>query len=260
MSRDVTAEFLAQSRHAGVFFDFDGTLSEIVSQPEEARPFVGIRELLTTLAERIALVAVVSGRRAADLIQWLGSDIEIWGLHGAETTRGGKVQLAEELKPFVPLMRKVRDECQDAITRMELTGVRVEDKGAVLALHFRNAPDGLWARNRLSQLIAEVTALHGLHSAEGRMVFELRPPVNMSKGGVVIERALSLGLRAVAFVGDDPVDLPAFDALDDLATQGPFTLRVAVSSPEAPTELIERADFVLEGPSGVAAWLRELVR
>lgn len=215
--------------------------------------------MLSALSERVALVAVVSGRRASDLLEWLGSDIEIWGLHGAETARGGQVRLAEELIPFVPLMRKVKEECEEAVRRMELSGVRIEDKGAVLALHFRNAPDGLWARNMLSRLIEELTALHGLTSAEGRMVFELRPPVHLSKGGVVVERALSRGLRAAAFVGDDPVDLPAFDALDDLAAQGVLTLRVAVSSPEAPPELIARADIVLDGPLGVASWLRELV-
>ncbi|MFN2525411.1 MAG: trehalose-phosphatase [Actinomycetota bacterium] len=259
MSDNVMAQFLAHPEQAGVFFDFDGTLSEIVSRPENARPVEGVPDLLRTLAARFALVAVVSGRPASELMEWLGSDgVEIWGLHGAESTREGSVHLAEELKPFVPLMHKVKGECEEAIARMELTGVKLEDKGAILALHFRNAADGTWARNRLAGLIDEVCALHGLRSVEGRMVFELRPPVELSKGRVLIRRALSLDLRAAAFVGDDPVDLPAFDALDDLAAEGVLAVRVAVSSAESPPELIDRADLVLEGPRGVTAWLREL--
>lgn len=251
---------LADPRHTGLFFDFDGTLSEIVSRPEQARPIAGVPQLLSALAAKFALVAVVSGRRAADLLEWFGADgVEIWGLHGAESIREGAVHLAVGLKPFLPMMRKVKSECEAAITRMELTGVKLEDKGAVIALHFRNAPDGLWARNRLSSLVEELAALHGLRSAEGRMVFELRPPIELSKGGVVIERAISRGLRAVAFIGDDPVDLPAFDALDDLAAQGLIAVRIAVSSAEAPPELIDRADEVVEGPRGVASWLRELL-
>ncbi len=251
---------LADPGHTGLFFDFDGTLSEIVSRPEQARPIAGMPQLLSALAGRFALVAGVSGRRAADLLEWFGTDgIEIWGLHGAESIREGTVHLADGLKPFLPMMQKVKTECEAAIARMELTGVKLEDKGAVIALHFRNAPDGLWARNRLASLVEELAALHGLHSAEGRMVFELRPPIELSKGGVVIERAISRGLRVVAFVGDDPVDLPAFDALDDLAAEGLITARIAVSSPEAPPELIDRADVVVEGPRGVATWVRELL-
>jgi trehalose 6-phosphate phosphatase len=60
-------------------------------------------------------------------------------------------------------------------------------------------------------------------------------------------------------VGDDRVDLPGFDALDELAAEGLATLRVAVRSHEAPPELLERADLIIEGPSEVVAWMRTLV-
>jgi trehalose 6-phosphate phosphatase len=83
--------------------------------------------------------------------------------------------------------------------------------------------------------------------------------VEFSKAAVVLERSRELGLRAAAFVGDDRVDLPGFDALDILGDEGVSTLRVAVSSDEAPEELLERADLVLAGPSSVRDWLALLV-
>ena len=90
------------------------------------------------------------------------------------------------------------------------------------------------------------------------MVFELKPPIDFSKADVVRRRTLQTEARAVAFIGDDLVDLPAFQALDDLEADGLSCLRVGVSSDEAPAELLARADLVVQGPRGVVSFLESL--
>jgi trehalose 6-phosphate phosphatase len=97
----------------------------------------------------------------------------------------------------------------------------------------------------------------GLIAHPAKMSVELRPPVEADKGRVVTE--LAAGLDAVCFVGDDRGDLPAFAALADLAAEGVQTLAVAVSSEEAPPELLAAADLVVAGPEGALALLRALV-
>jgi trehalose 6-phosphate phosphatase len=92
---------------------------------------------------------------------------------------------------------------------------------------------------------------------EGRQSLELRPPLPTSKGTVVAEAAA--GLEAACFLGDDHGDLTAFDALDELAESGATTLRVGVRSEEAPEELLDRADLVVDGPEQVVELLRSLV-
>ncbi len=77
---------------------------------------------------------------------------------------------------------------------------------------------------------------------------ELQPPVSFSKRDVVLERSRAEGLKAVCFAGDDVVDLPGYDALDELEDEGLTTLRVAVDSAESPQPLIERADLVVANP------------
>jgi trehalose 6-phosphate phosphatase len=67
------------------------------------------------------------------------------------------------------------------------------------------------------------------------------------------------GRRQVCFLGDDRGDLTAFDALDRMAAEGATVLRVGVDSPEAPAELLERADVVVEGPEGSLRILRGLL-
>ncbi len=252
--------FRSSPATAGLFLDFDGTLSDIVHVPSDARPVPGAAEVLRDLGESFGLVAVVSGRSAHDLLAWLGSDIEIWGVHGAERAVDGSVVLSDRAVPFAELMRRVHDEATEMLAGLGLGGVVLEDKGVMVGLHFRAAIDQDTARRELERVAAELAARHGLIRAGGRLAYELRPPEEFSKAAIVLDRARELGLRAAAFVGDDRVDLPGFDALDLLADEGMATLRVAVNSDEAPPELLERADVVVEGPADTVAFLRGLLR
>ena len=239
----------------GLFLDFDGTLSEVVPVASEARPLEGAGEVLTELARRVGLVAVVSGRSARELVAWLGPEVEIWGVHGAQRALAGAVELSEDARPHAGLMRQVLARAEE---EAEGRGLAVEDKEIVVTLHWRAAPDRERARRAAEEIGARLADRYGLVLAPGRMTLELRPPVELSKAAVVLERARSAGLRAAMFVGDDSVDLPAFDALDELAAQGVAAMRVAVRSEESPPELLERADVVVDGPEGVLALLREM--
>lgn len=246
---------------AGIFLDFDGTLSDIVVIPSDARPHPEAVEVLGSLARSYRNVTIVSGRSAHQLVEWLGPDLDVWGVHGAERSPAGstEVVLSSVAAPFADLMRQVRDEAESAVNDLDLPGVIVEDKAVMIGLHYRAARDQARARAALDRLAGELVDRHGLWRGHGRRAFELRPPVELSKGRVVREVAGENGLTAAVFCGDDVVDLPGFIALDELERQGAVVLRVAVSSDEAPAELMERADLVVEGPTGTIGFLRSLL-
>jgi len=250
MNEELFEAFRSSPETAGIFTDFDGTLSRIVQKPNDARPIEGARDALSRLAKRFAVVSVVSGRSAGDLLEWLGPEIEIWGVHGAETVADGRVVLSERAKPYHELMSRVVDEARRRIDELGIDGVLVEDKTVMVGLHFRAADDVDEARIWLDRTADELVDEFGLQRAAGRLVFELRPPEDFSKEGVVLERARGANLQAVLFAGDDRVDIPAFEALDMLASDGVATVRVAVASDEAPDELLARADVVVDGPEG----------
>jgi trehalose 6-phosphate phosphatase len=258
MDDDRVLPFLEHPESAGLFLDFDGTLSDIAHVPSEARPVPGAREVLERLAARFRLVSIVSGRSAHQLLEWLGPDVEIWGVHGAERTRGGRVVLSDRAAPYSELMDRVKQEARRRLGELGLEGVILEDKGVMLGLHFRAAREQNRAREALDELAEELAQGYGLRRAGGRLAFELRPPIELSKAQVVLHRAREVTLRSVAFVGDDRVDIPGFDALDRLAEEGAWTLRVAVDSSEVPPELIARADVVLDGTPGVLRFLTRL--
>jgi trehalose 6-phosphate phosphatase len=246
------ADLQRNPAHAGLFLDFDGTLSTIVVDPAEARPVAGAVDALHAVGERYGSVAVVSGRPVRFLIEHLelaGRRLHAYGLYGLESAIGDDVVEHPEAAQW----REVVAAAADAAEAVAPDGVGIERKGLSVTLHVRPAPENeAWARHFAEAEAAE----RGLGLYVARLSYELRPPVAVDKGTVVGE--LVQTLEAAAFIGDDRGDLFAFDALDRFAADGGTALKVAVTSPEAPPELIERADEILDGPLAVVAKLREL--
>lgn len=240
-----------------VVTDFDGTLSPIVDDPASAGPIDGAVDALHALAARYGRVAVVSGRPVSFLRDRLELDrrppsrLVLSGLYGIELLEGGRATTDETALRY----RSVVDTVAAAADAAAPPGVGVERKGFSVTLHVRTAPEQAeWA----AAWTAEAATANGLVVHEGRMSFEIRPPIDVDKGTVV--EALVAGRQAACFLGDDYGDLPAFDALDRLtAATGAATLRVAVRSEEAPMALLDRADVVVDGPAGSLALLRSLL-
>ncbi len=109
---------------------------------------------------------------------------------------------------------------------LDAAGLRVEDKGPIVALHWRGAADESGAEALAERIAAEAEGA-GLVTHRGRKVLELRPPVARSTRARRSSRC-SLGSAATAalYAGDDRTDLDAFSALDRLAASG--RLRTAV--------------------------------
>jgi trehalose 6-phosphate phosphatase len=234
---------------AALVVDYDGTISAIVEDASAAVPHQGVDDLLTRLRDELGLVAVVSGRPVDFLVPLLPAGLVFAGLYGLEISEGG----TRRDHPQAGNWREVVD---DVASRAEVKappGVSVERKGLSLTLHYRTAPD----QEAATEVYATDEALRsGLVARPARMSWELHPPIEVDKGTAVLE--LTKDHRAVAFAGDDLGDLPAFDALDELERRGVVTLRIAVDSPEAPIELLDRADVVVDGPEGLIELLETL--
>ena len=261
-ARGLLAPFLEHPESAGIVTDFDGTLAPIVADPAASRPLPGAVEVLHGLAARYRRVAVVSGRPAAFLSAQLelsrneqdlrggAEGLVAVGLYGLEMADGDQVTT----DPRAAEWRAVIEEVAGLAEEQVPPDVLVERKGLSVTLHYRAVPaEGEWAQ----WWAAEQCARTGMVVHPGRMSQELRPPLAVDKGTVVAE--VAAGLEAVCFLGDDRGDLPAFVALDDMAAGGAHVLKVGVRSLEAPPELLEAADLVLDGPEAVLDLLTELL-
>ena len=244
-----------RAAEAALCLDFDGTLAPIVDDPEAAAPLPGVPALLERLAARFAAVAVVSGRPAGWLARRVGArGVGYLGLYGMETVRDGEVSVAPEAEAARPAVRAALAALA-ADPAVRAAGAYVEDKGLAVAVHLRRVADpARWAAP-VEAAARAVADRHGLRVQPGKLVVELRPAVDADKGDAVRRVVAAARARLVVVAGDDRGDLAAFAAVEALAAGGVDGLRVAVASPEAPPELLDRADLAVDGPEGMAALL-----
>jgi trehalose 6-phosphate phosphatase len=253
------AQLAAGASMVALCLDFDGTLAPIVDDPDEARPLPGIVELLGPLAARFAAVALVSGRPAGFLVEHAAAPgVRYLGLYGLQEIRDQQVWVDPRLEASRPAVVAAQQELSDCAPVRD-SGAYLENKEYAVAVHTRRVADPPRWSIAIDQAARQIAERHGLEVIPGKLVWELRPPVRSHKGDAVARVVAESGARTAVVVGDDLGDLPAFDAVARLTTQGGDGLRVAVRSGEAPAELLAAADLVVDGPPGLREFLQRLV-
>jgi trehalose 6-phosphate phosphatase len=232
-----------------ILCDIDGTLAPVVERADQARVPAATRYVLEALSARFALVACISGRQAEEARRMVGLDsLAYIGNHGLERLMPGAAEA--EVEGIEPLAQRVRAFAAAQFDdRLQAAGVRLEDKDAIWAFHWRGAPDP----DRAEALLREVAAAAdeaGLFPHWGRMVLEIRPTADVDKGTAVAAALAGTRVRAALYGGDDMTDLDAFRRLRALQDQGFLELGVCVgvASQEGPAEIADEADVVVTGP------------
>jgi len=243
------------ARPPAVFFDFDGTLSDIVNDPDAARPVAGAAEALEKLAAQCP-VAVLSGRDLADVTKRVGLP-GIWyaGSHGFELTApDGTHHQNDAAAAAIPMLEQAAARLRQRLG--SIPGVAVEHKRFGVAVHYRNA-----ARDRVDEVAAAVRAAgqrDALRVTTGREVIELRPDIDWDKGKTLrwvmdhLQQTPSAPLVPI-YLGDDITDEDAFDAVRDDGI--PILLRHNDDGDRATAAL-----FALDSPTQAAEFTDRLAR
>jgi len=230
-----------------LFLDFDGTLVEIAATPDAVRVPAELSALLRTLSAALGgALAVVSGRRIADIDRFLDHGITaVAGLHGLER-RDGAGHLHHVAIPEAELQA-----ARERLTRFvgDRPGVLLEDKGASLGLHYRQAPvHGPACRDLIDELAAHSGGL--LEAQRGKMIAELKTN-GRHKGEAVREFLTEAPFRGrkPVFAGDDVTDEAAFAAVN--ALDG-ISIRVGPAGDDT------AARFSVPDVAAFATWLQTM--
>ena len=204
-------------------FDIDGTLAPIVDHASDAHVPESTRQLLIAVARSYGLVACVTGRRAsqARAMVSIGS-INYVGSHGVELLRAGWTEAVLDAG-VADWIRRIQDFGRESDTAdARKLRVRLEDKGPIVAFHWRGAPDEDAAKAAVDA-IAQRAQAAGLRTHWGRKVLEVRPPVKIDKGSGIVRLLNEVGpdIEMALYVGDDTTDIDAFRASQRARRGGP---------------------------------------
>ncbi len=246
--------------------DFDGTLAPMVPNPEDSRMHPRSAEALQGLGERVGKIAIVTGR-GAEVVRQLGeldnrpgfANATVLGQYGVERwdAATGEVRAPEAPESVAAAHRDlVRLLAELASSGKPVAGIHLEDKGRAIGVHTRRADDPEGAMLAIDEPVRAIAQKHSLHFEPGRSVLELRSSTN-TKGDALREIGSEFRPRAVAFLGDDLGDVPAFELLAELRDHGLVCCSVVSASDEQPS-LTALADVICDGPDGIADWLTSL--
>lgn len=243
------ADRLRDAAALAVACDFDGTLTQIVRHPDEARLTTRARRALEGIARLPgARLAVLSGRAIEDLAGSLALEgIFLAGQSGLQTRdEAGASEV--HVRPGEGIPEGLRDTLREWCGGFP--GTRIEDKGLSIAVHYREV-----AAERQRAFTSGLRGRLGPHRdrirvVPGKRVFEVMPPGGRSKA-TALERWLGTDPRGVQvfYLGDDINDEPA---LAWVRARGGVSVTVARSA--------SRAEYALPAPRDVVWFLEWLAR
>lgn len=250
-------------RHPGssaLLFDIDGVLAPIVPNAADARVPGDVLGLLGTLTARYLLVGAISGRALADVDRMVPvAGLARGGNHGLEVAEAGQAAHAvpEAAVPVQALRRFVEGLTPQALGAH---GAWMEDKGASVSLHYREAADPVATGNWLRAEVLPGAIAAGLRARDGKMVLEIIPDVDVHKGTALRALVTASGARRVLYVGDDHTDADAWRAMRAMRDAGEVDAAYCVlaDGPEVHPAVRDAADTMVDGTVGVRALMEQL--
>ncbi|XAR53967.1 Trehalose-phosphatase [Bertholletia excelsa] len=265
---------MARGRKIVVFLDYDGTLSNIVDNPEKAFMTNKMRTALRDVA-RCFPTAIISGRSREKVYDFVRlDDVYYAGSHGLDIAapsqsqnygdpknqtrvidrQGNEVILFQPAKKFLPAIQKIYGILNEKTKSMR--GVMIEHNKFCISVHFRHVLNEDFCT--LEKLVNSVLGEYKeFRISKGKKVFEIRPDMEWDKGHALNYLLDTLGFGRSGdvlpvYIGDDRTDEDAFRAIRNRGEGYP----VVVST--SPKDTI--ALYSLHNPSEVEKFLLRLVR
>ena len=246
------------ARNILLLSDYDGTLTPIVSRPEEAILAPEVRAKLQALVTRPALrIGIISGRSLAETKSMVGIEgIYYAGNHGLEI-EGPAIKF---VNPDAGAARAnlARLKRQFSAALSNTNGIIIEDKGLSLSIHYRLVEKGkeVMVADVVRRITAPWLGEGKIRLTAGKKVWEIRPPLDWHKGKAVETILTKLGATLAnrewltIYLGDDTTDEDVFRILHRPQGWSIFVGRESTDS---------NAEYFLNSTSEVADFLDRLI-
>ena len=248
---DKVSSEIQKSPRVFLFFDYDGTLTPIVSRPCQAKFPRTAKTLIKKLQKNPKFtIAIISGRSLKDVKRMVGIKNLIYaGNHGLEIERCSSRVSRPMGDSTRPLIKKIGLCLRENLKHIK--GARVEDKTYTLSVHFRLVEPE--KRILVKKILRRVTRPYVLSKRiklySGKMVLEVRPGVEWDKGKAVLYLLSKKKKTLPLYIGDDITDIDAFRAIK------PKGISIFVGSPETGSD----ARYFLKNAKDVEKFIEKLL-
>jgi trehalose 6-phosphate phosphatase len=231
-------------RGVALFLDIDGTLVDLAASPELVRVDGAVAARLPELADELGgAVALITGRAIADADRLFPAlTLPIAGQHGAER-RAADESIHRHRLPM-PGFTQLRRELERFAARHD--GIWLEDKGATLALHYRQAPRlASHVHRTLRAQLAIGTGGRAWRLQPGKGILEVQQD-GRDKGTAIADfmKEPPFRGRLPVFLGDDLTDEYGFATVTHM---GGWSIKIGAGS--------TCASYRLPNVAAVRRWL-----
>ena len=146
-------------------------------------------------------------------------------------------------------MKKVKLSLKKALA--DIKGVRVEDKGCTLSVHYRLVKPAkrMLVKKIFSRIVAPYVLSRKLKTSAGKMVLEVRPGIEWDKGKAVLYLLKRYKRALPIYIGDDVTDEDAFKAIKEKG------ISIFVGS----KKIKSKADYFLKNTSDVKIFVERML-
>eukprot|EP01084_Bolivina_argentea_P223220 377715_1 len=227
-------EIIPNKNNLLLFLDYDGTLSEIVSDPDKAILTESMAKILVELSTLKNVYMIITTGRSIKKVKSFVIDnknIHFAGNHGIEIefVDNNEKQLFVD-EESVKSLHSAYIELKDVYKVCDkYKGTQIEYKTYSMSLHYRNIKmdnekienDAI---NEMNKIMQDISNKYKIHFSTGKKVFELKCVNDWNKGYAIkwiLENRLKVfknfkdsnNGNNLMFIGDDVTDEDGFDAL-----------------------------------------------
>ncbi len=254
-----------------LFLDYDGTLTEIRSKPEEAVPGKNLIDLLNGISDNKFTITIISGRSLENLKNIIKEvDLERINLVGSH---GSEIQLASSNLTFKTGLDHIQEDKKTidkvkglVIPRAEqIKNIHIEEKPISLAIHYRNIPEEEQVKiEKLVDYIEGLKKSYDFRYMALKKLIEIMPS-HLNKGMAIntvidscktscFDIGIDMGKTLIICIGDDVTDEDLF-----LSNKPGVNIKVKHSPEQAPEDLDTAADYYLNDPEEVIFFLKSII-
>ncbi|KAF5292542.1 hypothetical protein FQR65_LT01688 [Abscondita terminalis] len=224
------SKYIGNTHKLALLLDYDGTLAPIAPHPDLAVIPTETKHVLQRLSNMSDCnISIISGRNVNNVKEMVGIEgITYAGNHGLEILHPDGTKFVHPMPTeFKGKVSELLQQLQEHVCR---EGAWVENKGALLTFHFREAPAHL--RSQLEAEAEKFITDAGFKAGKAHCALEAKPPVQWNKGRAsiyILRTAFGVDWSErirIIYAGDDVTDEDAMMALKGMAA----TFRVTSSA------------------------------